>query len=432
MRHTRSARLPPPLNRQDRCAMRSVHATRDERTRALPGDERIPKAIDTLTHAVTIRRPPLDVWPWLLQMGAGKRAGWYSYDWLDNGRQPSAARIVPEWQHPEVGSVFPALPGATEGFTLLAIEPERLLMLGWLARDGTADVTWTFVLEKAGPGATRLLVRARGGPGNRFHGLPLQLTRVAVRIVHFFMQRKQLLGLARRAEATPLQSPFRSAGGEAAFTAAYDAAMKAWPVPLEEMDVSSRFGTTHVIACGPKNAPPLVLLHGYTASSVMWTPNIADFCAHHRVYAIDTMGQPGKSIPDEPIRSAADYVAWLTATLDALHLDRVDLLGMSFGGWLAITYASAAPASVRKLVLLSAGGVLPIARAFQLRGMVMMLLPSRFTVRWFMRWAGFGSDAEKAATGFLDVMYRGLKYFRMPAETMRIVADPLSDAAMRA
>src|SRR5262249_33464750 len=76
--------------------------------------------------------------------------------------------------------------------------------------------------------------------------------------------------------------------------------------------------------------------------------------------------------------------------------------------------------------------VLPIARAFQLRGMVMMLFPSRFTVRWFMRWAGFGSDAEKAATGFLEVMYRGLKYFRMPAGTMRIVADPLSDAAMRA
>ena len=75
----------------------------DERARALPGDERIPQAIDTLTHGVTIRRPPRDVWPWLVQMGAGSRAGWYSYDWLDNGRQPSATRIVPELQHPAVG-----------------------------------------------------------------------------------------------------------------------------------------------------------------------------------------------------------------------------------------------------------------------------------------------------------------------------------------
>ena len=182
---------------------RSVRATTDERARALPGDERIPQAIDTLTHGVTIRRAPRDVWPWLVQMGAGSRGGWYSYDWLDNGRQPSATRIVPELQHPAIGTIFPALPGVTEGFTLLAIEPERVLTLGWLAPDGTPEVTWTFVLDEVAPGVTRLLVRVRGGPGYRFHGLPLPLTRLVVRVVHFIMQRKQLLGIRRRAESTP-------------------------------------------------------------------------------------------------------------------------------------------------------------------------------------------------------------------------------------
>jgi len=179
-----------------------VHATTDERTRALPGDERIPQAIDTLTHGITIRRAPRDVWPWLVQMGAGSRAGWYSYDWIDNGRRPSARRIVPALQHPAVGAIFPAMPGMTEGFTLLAIEPERTLTLGWLTPDGTLEVTWTFVLEEIMPGVTRLLVRVRGGPGYRFHGLPLMLTRVVVRVVHFIMQRKQLLGIASRAERT--------------------------------------------------------------------------------------------------------------------------------------------------------------------------------------------------------------------------------------
>ena len=182
---------------------RSVRATTDERARTLPGDERIPQAIDTLTHGVTIRRAPRDVWPWLVQMGAGSRGGWYSYDWLDNGRQPSAARIVPELQHPAIGTIFPALPGVTEGFTLLAIEHERVLTLGWLAVDGTPEVTWTFVLDEMAPGVTRLLVRVRGGPGYRFHGLPRLLTRLVVRVVHFIMQRKQLLGIRRRAESTP-------------------------------------------------------------------------------------------------------------------------------------------------------------------------------------------------------------------------------------
>jgi heme exporter protein D len=61
-------------------------------------------------------------------------------------------------------------------------------------------VTWTFVLNDLAPGVTRLIVRVRGGAGYRFYGLPLWLTKIAVRIVHYVMQRKQLLGIARRAE----------------------------------------------------------------------------------------------------------------------------------------------------------------------------------------------------------------------------------------
>jgi hypothetical protein len=136
-------------------------------------------------------------------MGAGSRGGWYSYDWLDNGRQPSATRIVPELQHPGIGTIFPALPGMTDAFILLAIEHGRALTLGGPAADGTPEVTWTFVLDEMAPDMTRLVVRARGGPGYRFHGVPLLLTRIVVRVVHFIMQRKQLLGIKLRAESTP-------------------------------------------------------------------------------------------------------------------------------------------------------------------------------------------------------------------------------------
>jgi hypothetical protein len=178
---------------------RSVRATVAERARAQPGDDHIPHPLDTLTHAVTIRRPRRDVWPWLVQMGAGSRAGWYSYDWLDNGRRPSARRILPELQDPAVGTIFPAAPGRTDGFTLLAREPERALTLGWLAPDGAPAATWTFVLDEAAPGMTRLLVRVRVGT-YPLRGPMLPPVRLLIRLVHFVMQRKQLLGIARRAE----------------------------------------------------------------------------------------------------------------------------------------------------------------------------------------------------------------------------------------
>jgi pimeloyl-ACP methyl ester carboxylesterase len=145
------------------------------------------------------------------------------------------------------------------------------------------------------------------------------------------------------------------------------------------------------------------------------------------------MGQPSKSVPGEPIRNGADYVAWLTATLDGLKLDRVSLVGQSFGGWLALSYSVAAPARVQKLVLLSAGGLLPIAWQFRLRGMLMMFVPTRFTVNSFMRWVGLAvAPGKPDVRPVLDLMYLGLKHFRMPPETARIAPDALSDEELRA
>jgi hypothetical protein len=184
----------------NRTMSRSVRADRDEHTRDLPGDELIPEPLGTLTHAISIRCPRPEVWPWLAQMGAGTRAGWYSYDLLDNGRQPSARRIVPELQHLSTGLIFPAVPGATDGFTVLAFEPDRFLILGWASPGSTSIVTWAFVLTDLGPNRTRLIVRARAGRGYQFHGLPWWLAKRVVRAVHFIMQRKQLLGIAQRAE----------------------------------------------------------------------------------------------------------------------------------------------------------------------------------------------------------------------------------------
>jgi hypothetical protein len=79
---------------EDRLAVRSVRATNGERSHPLAGDRLIDESAATLTHAITIGAAPADVWPWLVQMGAGARAGWYSYDRLDNGGERSAERIV--------------------------------------------------------------------------------------------------------------------------------------------------------------------------------------------------------------------------------------------------------------------------------------------------------------------------------------------------
>jgi len=178
---------------------RSVRATASERERPLPGDELIIEPLGSLTHAITISAARRDVWPWLAQMGAG-RAGWYSYDALDNGGRSSATTILPWFQSVVAGTLFPALPGATDGFVVLACEPNWYLVLGWPSPQGEPLVTWTFALEELRPEITRLIVRVRGSKGYPFYGLPPAIGKPVVRGVHFLMERKQLLGIAMRAE----------------------------------------------------------------------------------------------------------------------------------------------------------------------------------------------------------------------------------------
>jgi len=179
-----------------------VRATPAETTRTLAGDDLIPQPIGSVNHAITIRRPPHDVWPWLVQMGSG-RAGWYSYDFIDNGGHASAKRILPEYQKIEVGAVFPALPKAKDAFVVAQYEPERSLVLAWRLPSGKYQTTWAFALETVQPNSTRLIVRGRVAPDYHPFGLPQWIALPLALPAHFIMEQKQLRGIARRAESLP-------------------------------------------------------------------------------------------------------------------------------------------------------------------------------------------------------------------------------------
>jgi hypothetical protein len=158
------------------------------------GDDVVPDANAQLTHAMTIDAPPRDVWPWLVQMGC-QRAGWYSWDALDNAGVRSADRIIPELQHLAVGDVLPARPGGAVGFRVLRTVPERALVL-----DGASPLwagSWAFDLQPLGENRTRLVTRYRASypPNTRMKTLLPVLA-----AAHAFMERKQLRTIKQRAE----------------------------------------------------------------------------------------------------------------------------------------------------------------------------------------------------------------------------------------
>ncbi len=191
-------------------------ATREEATRANPGDELICDADGGATMSTTLPAPPEKVWPWLVQMGGG-RGGWYSWSWLDNKGQPSADRIVPEWQNLQEGQV---LRGPTNLFTVMVLEQNRTLVLrssygltghSFDPRTGPTpwayvDGIWGFHLRPAPGGRTRLVSRTRSRSHPRL--LMRLLGLLAGEFVHFAMQTRQFQNLGARVGA-PAAAPLR-------------------------------------------------------------------------------------------------------------------------------------------------------------------------------------------------------------------------------
>ena len=77
---------------------------------------------------------------------------------------------------------------------------------------------------------------------------------------------------------------FDSPQAEARFFEAYDKVLGQWPVQVEPLDLVSQFGTTRVNACGPDDAPSLVLLPGGGATSTVWFGNVEALSRDHRIY----------------------------------------------------------------------------------------------------------------------------------------------------
>ncbi len=148
-------------------------------------------------------------------------------------------------------------------------------------------------------------------------------------------------------------SVFNSREIEAEYNAAYEAALKLWPVPYEEFYIPTRFGDTHVIASGPKDAAPLVLFHPAGCGAIIWYRNVGPFSQHYRVYAVDVMGEANKSLPTRRINSRQELADWIEDLFNGLQIRSADFVGNSFGGFLTLNTALLLPTRVKKVVLIS-------------------------------------------------------------------------------
>lgn len=201
-----------------------IHSqSRKENEVPMPGDHLVQNPMSMVTNGVTIQATPDRIWPWIVQIGSG-RAGWYSYDWIDNGGHPSSKSILTEYQQLAPGDIVPAIPGMTDAFCVAVVEPPRHLILTVPDAKGGIQVSYEFLLVPLDLAHTRLIVRGRISPSwpsatkaspassqppifiERVYGILGSIPRpmkLAVGLLgHHMMESRMLRGIKRRAVHT--------------------------------------------------------------------------------------------------------------------------------------------------------------------------------------------------------------------------------------
>lgn len=159
---------------------------------------------------------------------------------------------------------------------------------------------------------------------------------------------------------------------------------------------------THCVCDGDAANPPIILMHGWgcEASTLASIQRVA--AQSHRVYNFDLPGF-GKSAEPPASWGVYDYADWLRKAIEALGIVRPSLLGHSYGGRIAIVYASEHPAEVDKVILVDAAGIKP-RRSLKYYFKVYTFKASKLLARIFMgktraqKWV----EAQRAKRGSAD------------------------------
>lgn len=165
----------------------------------------------------------------------------------------------------------------------------------------------------------------------------------------------------RKSTQPSLEDPrfalYKSTEGYRAIMQWYDDVLEKLDVDVESRYVRTRFGVTHMLTAGPKDAEPLILIPGIAGCAPIWRRQLGPFAENFRVYALDIVGQPGRSDPIPLSLTNDDCVHWLCDVLDGLDIDKANFAGTSAGGWMVLRMGIVAPERVNKAVMLSPTGV---------------------------------------------------------------------------
>jgi len=159
------------------------------------------------------------------------------------------------------------------------------------------------------------------------------------------------------------ESIYRSKAGKQKVLDLYDQKLAELKIEHQSKKVSTLFGETHVLILGPKDAPPLFLLHPRNVINPLALSLFKPLLKKYRIYAPDLIGHPGKS-SEKRLRPKSDkYGKWLTEVMDKLKVSEANFVGASIGGLALLQLAGFSPDRILKAILVNPPGIVKVPRS---------------------------------------------------------------------
>ena len=174
--------------------------------------------------------------------------------------------------------------------------------------------------------------------------------------------------------------------------------------------VDTRFGSNHVLITGGKEKPPLFCLHAMLTGSSHLLSELQLLTENYRLIAPDLPGQSVRGIETRFSYKNEDFPNWLNDIADSFGDEKINLVGVSLGGFAATKYAMLHPDKVNKLVLIVPAG---FVNGSFLKGMIKLAIPGilyrlnpsdkrlrafaePLLSTWDEDWAGYFGDSSQS------------------------------------
>lgn len=174
----------------------------------------------------------------------------------------------------------------------------------------------------------------------------------------------------------------------------YDEKTAYWPEDTEDLYIDSKYGRVHVLACGNKENPPLIMVHAASMGAHSWAENLESLLHRFRIYSVDNIGEGNKSVlkdalvyPDNQ-KEVADHFAFL---MDHMGVGSAPLFGASNGGFIIQCFASYYPERVESLALFGPMGLTQLTGKSVMMLSIATMYPFQFVRDRVTRWA-IGED----------------------------------------